>query len=204
MRGSGSESIEIVEERIGCFISKFWSKAMSETNRKTEWNQNFELVKTFAANNSRWPSTTSKEESEKALGQWWSRQKYLLGKNTDGNKTPGISPEREVILKEFIQNNAHLERDGVWEDRYNKVVAKFKADGKLWPYATTDAEELKSIRWWNQQKTFARKFKAEPDKSYGGMTQERYSKIVALMRVMGQDLEASTETVPVADSTTQS
>lgn len=176
---------------------------MSESNRQTEWNQNFELVKTFAANNKRWPSTTSKEAEEKTLGQWWSRQKYLLGKKTDGGKAPGISPEREAILKTLIESNANFEREGIWETRYSLVVAKFKADNKLWAYASTDEEELKSIRWWNQQKTFARKFKLEPDKSYGGMTQERYSKIVALMRVMGQDLE-ELNTVQVADSTPQS
>lgn len=177
---------------------------MSETNRKTEWNQNFEQVKAFAANNQRWPSTTSKDETEKALGQWWSRQKYLLGKKASKDKAPVIFDEKEVLLKALIEENTSFERDGIWESRYNKVVTKFKADGKLWPYATTDIEELKNIRWWNQQKTFARKFKVEPDKAYGGMTQERYSKIVALMRVMGQDLEESTETAPVANSTTQS
>lgn len=177
---------------------------MSESNRQTEWNHNFEQVKTFAANNKRWPSTTSKEAEEKTLGQWWSRQKYLLGKKASGGKAPGISDEREAILKTLIESNANFEREGIWETRYNLVVAKFKADGKLWAYATTDIEELKSIRWWNQQKTFARRFKVEPDKAYGGMTQERYSKIVALMRVMGQDLEESTDTAPVANSTTQS
>ena len=172
---------------------------MNETNRKTEWNHNFEQVKTFAANNKRWPSTTSKDESEKTLGQWWSRQKYLLSKKTDN-----VFSDRENMLKTIIEENSGFERNGIWDNRYDKVVAKFKADGKLWPYATTDVEELKNIRWWNQQKTFARKFKAEPEKSYGGMTQERYSKIVALMRVMGQDLEESTDAIPVADNASQS
>lgn len=204
MRGKSSQRVEIAEEEIGCSMSKLWSETMSETNRKTEWNQNFEQVKAFAANNKRWPSTTSKDETEKALGQWWSRQKYLLGKKANGDKAPGISPEREIILKALIEENTSFERDGIWEGRYNKVVAKFKADGKLWPYATTDIEELKSIRWWNQQKTFARKFKAEPDKAYGGMTQERYNKIVVLMREMGQDLEEATDAAPVANSVTQS
>lgn len=162
---------------------------MTTGNRQAEWNSNFEQVKAFAANNKKWPSTTSKDNTEKSLGQWWSRQKYLLGKKADGEKSPGLSPERETLLKDFIEANASFEREGIWDARYQIVVDKFKADKKLWAYATEDAEEQKNIRWWNQQKTFARKFKIDPSKPFGGMTQERYAKITSLMRAMGTDLD---------------
>ena len=166
---------------------------MAESKRQTEWAEHFEQVKQFAATNKRWPSTTSKDETEKALGQWWSRQKYLLSKKAAGEKAPGISPEREGLLKGLIDVNETLERDGIWETRYKLVVAKYKNDGKLWPYASENAEEQKTIRWWNQQKTFARKFKAKPEEAYGGMTQDRFEKIAALMRAMGHSIDDNAE-----------
>ena len=179
---------------------------MSESNRQTEWSSNFEQVKTFAANNKRWPSTTSKDLVEKTLGQWWSRQKYLLNKKTSGGEASSISAERETVLKNLIESYTTFERDGIWDTRYSMVVDKLKADKKLWAYSTTNDEEQKSIRWWNQQKTFARKFKLDPTKSCGGMTQVRYTKIEALMRVMGDNVEESTQpkAVTVAVNTVSS
>jgi hypothetical protein len=167
---------------------------MAESKRQAEWTEHFEQVKQFAATNKRWPSTTSKDETEKALGQWWSRQKYLLAKKAAGEKAPGISLEREALLKGLIDVNEALERDGIWETRYNLVVAKYKNDGKLWPYASENEEEQKTIRWWNQQKTFARKYKVKPEEAYGGMTQNRFEKITALMRAMGHSVDSAEET----------
>lgn len=170
---------------------------MSESKRQNEWNSNLEQVKTFAANNKRWPSTTSEDSSEKSLGQWWSRQKYLINKKAETGKDLGLTPEKEALIKGLIEANSSLERDGVWDSRYQMVVEKYKAEQKLWSYSSENADEQKSIRWWNQQKTFARKFKLDPSKSHGGMTQNRYDKIISLMRVMGQNLE---EVTVVADS----
>lgn len=178
---------------------------MSESNRQTEWNNNLEQVKTFAANNKRWPSTTSKDLAEKAIGQWWSRQKYLLNKKNTEGKAPGLSIEKEVVLKALIESNASFERDGIWDSKYNMIVEKIKADNKLWPYSTTSIEEQRNIRWWNQQKTFARKFKIDPTKSCGGMTQERFDKIFAIMRVVGDSLEEVSKTeVNASDNMVQS
>jgi hypothetical protein len=168
---------------------------MAESKKKIEWNENFESVKTFAAANKRWPSTTSKDETEKELGQWWSRQKYLLNHADSKAK---LSDERSKLLSDLVELNSGLERDGVWDRRYTAVADKFKADNKLWPYATENKEEQKNIRWWNQQKTFARKFKANPDKPYGGMTQERFDKVAALMRVMGDNIDNATVDQPAA------
>jgi hypothetical protein len=165
----------------------------SESKLKTKWNEQFEKVKDFAAINNRWPPTTSKDETEKALAQWWSRQKYLLAKKANGEKAPGVSPERETLLQGLIDLNDSFERDGVWETRYKLIVDKYKADRKLWPYASKNIEEQRAIRWWNQQKTFARKFKANPEESQGGMTQERFDKILALMRVMGYSIDDNAE-----------
>lgn len=176
---------------------------MSESNRQTEWNSNLEQVKTFAANNKRWPSTTSKDVAEKALGQWWSRQKYSLNKKNNEGEAPGLSSEREITLKSFIESRVSFERDGIWSFYYKMVVEKIKADRKLWVYSTTNTEEKKYIRWWNQQKSFARKFKIDPAKAYKGVTQQRYDKIVALMRILGEDLQEPTQTpVTVSVSTT--
>lgn len=162
---------------------------MAESNRQTEWTEHFEQVKQFAANNGKWPSTTSKDETEKELGRWWSRQKYLLNKKASEGKAPGISPEREGLLRGLIDVNESFERDGIWETRYKLVVDKFKQDGKLWPYSTESADEQKTIRWWNQQKTFVRKFKAGLENASGGMNQSRYDKVAALMRAMGDSVD---------------
>lgn len=172
---------------------------MSKSNRQAEWDTKLGEVKAFSSDKKRWPSTTSKDEVEKELGQWWSRQKYLLNKKIAGEKAPGITTEREAQLKDLIAGNESFERDGIWDYRYKMVVDKFKADSKLWPYATKDEEQLKSIRWWNQQKTFARKFKTDSSKAHGGMTQDRYDKVVALARVMGQSIEEEPVATPTPD-----
>lgn len=161
----------------------------AKVNRQAEWDQKIEQVKTFSEANKRWPSTTSKDETEKALAQWWSRQKYMLRKIQEGEKIASITPERQKALQEIVDNNSSLERDGVWNTRFDLIANKFKADSKLWAYASTNEDEQKSLRWWNQQKTFARKFKTSTT-PIGGMTQARYDKVAGLMRVMGQDPEA--------------
>jgi len=173
---------------------------MAESNRQIEWNTKFAEVKQFSTTNNRWPSTTAENEVEKILGQWWSRQKYLLNKKLEGKPAPGISDEREAQLKGLIESNSTFERDGIWDTRYASVLAKFKADGKLWPYATTDVEQQKSIRWWNQQKTFARKFQTDPASVHGGMTQDRFNKVLALMKDLGQELESTSTEPPVNPS----
>lgn len=174
---------------------------MSESKRQVEWNLKFNEVKDFSNLHKRWPSTTAEDQKEKDLGQWWSRQKYLLNKKITGEKAPGITPEREALLNGIINDNTSFERDGIWEHRYTLIVEKFKADRKLWPYATPNIDEQKSIRWWNQQKTFARKFKLDPAKVYGGMTQERFERVVALMRVMGQDLSDPDDQAKTTEAT---
>jgi hypothetical protein len=162
---------------------------MAESNRQIEWNQNYEQVKDFASSQRRWPSTTAENETEKVLGQWWSRQKYLLGRKTEGGKAPGLTDDRAKLLQSLIESNESLERDGVWEERYSTILNKFKTDNKLWVYATTDPVELKNIRWWNQQKTFARKFLADPSKPHGGMNQERFNRVQELLKMMGQEID---------------
>jgi hypothetical protein len=114
---------------------------MAESNRQNEWNTRFEEVKAFAEANKRWPSTTAENEQEKAIGQWWSRQKYLCNKKAENKPAPGLSDERESLLKSLIDSHSSFERDGVWQTKYQVVLDKFKADGKLWAYATQDPEQ---------------------------------------------------------------
>jgi len=161
---------------------------MAESKKQIEWNENLEKVKQFASANKKWPSTTSKDETEKNLGQWWSRQKYLLTNNKGEGKAT-LSDERKALVSGTIELYSELERDGIWDKKYGVIADKIKADGKLWKYATENEDEQKSIRWWNQQKTFARKFKANSTGSFGGMNQPRYDKVVALMRVMGDNID---------------
>lgn len=181
------ETVEILHRTVtGVF--------MSNSNRETEWNNKLEQVKNFAVNNKCWPSSASKEPTEKNLGSWWSRQKYLFNKKDDSKYSFNLSPERKDSINLLIKSHINFERDGIWEDQYKTIVDKIKVDKKLWPYSSTNTEERSSICWWNQQKSFARKFKIDPSKSCGGMTQERWDKIEALARVVGDSVECSLQT----------
>ncbi len=161
--------------------------------RDKDWFDNIEKVKKFAEEKKKWPSTTSSDPEEKVLAQWWSRQKYLLNQKNEGKESSGMSEERQKIVHEIVNNFKLFERDGVWEEKFNKIVNKYKEDNHLWPYSTENIEEQKCIRWWNQQKTFARRFKTNPNTPYGGMNAERLAKIEGLARVVGFSLDEVTD-----------
>lgn len=150
-------------------------------DRKITWNTTFDAVRSFVAANNCYPSTTSTNPSEKSLAQWWSRQKFLLRNNK-------LDDERKSIVEGLMMQNESLERDGVWLTRYNNLVNKYKIDGKLFSTKSENAEEQLTMRWWNQQKTFARKFQNDKSSTAGGMTQDRFDKVIALMRIMNKEL----------------
>lgn len=163
-------------------------------NRNDTWNTNIQNVKTFAETNSRWPSTTSENPEEKALAQWFSRQKFLLNKGD-------MKDDRKAIISNLILSFSTLERDGIWESRYQQVLSYYKANNKLWESSSDNIEEVKMYRWWNQQKTFARKFKKNPNESSGGMTQERFDKVISAVKAMNP-YDESDDSSPVADNVT--
>lgn len=153
-------------------------------SRAEEWNQKIAEIRQFATDHARWPSTTADDETEKKLAQWWSRQKYYFKKHEEGLKSPGINGARADIIRELIESFDAYERDGVWDTRYNLVLEQLKNHNKMWSYKTTDKEEEKVLRWWNQQKTFYRKFRK--DEKSGGMTEERAQKVEAVLKILGQ------------------
>lgn len=156
-------------------------------NRTDKWNASFDAVRTYINTHGKYPSTTSKNIAEKSLAQWWSRQKYLL-KQQKQNNTNQLSPQQLESVEGLVQQNENLERSGLWDDYYNQIVNKYKQDGKVFSHTSESANEAKLARWWNQQKTFARKFAATQIQTQNGMNQERYDKVVALLRVMGKEL----------------
>ena len=156
-------------------------------SRAEKWNSSLEAVKAFVNTNNRYPSTTSKNLSEKSLAQWWSRQKFLRKQNS-------LPQEQFDAVESVVSTFAHLERDGLWNNYYDTLVSQFKLNGKISP-ATNDPNQTRLVRWWNQQKTFARKFQANPESPIGGITTERYNKILALARLIGTSLDASQESI---------
>jgi hypothetical protein len=159
----------------------------NNSTREIEWKTNLERTRKFASEKNRWPSTTATDAVEKTLAQWFSRQKYYLGKFLRGEKGSGISSDRASEFKKLVDDYIQFERDSVWEHRYNLVSEKWKADQKLWSYDDADLEVQKTLRWFNQHVTFARKYKK--GEKVGGMTDQRFVLIDGLCRVMGRNLD---------------
>ena len=160
---------------------------VEKINRSEEWDKKLEEVREFASNNKRWPSTTSDDPTEKSLAQWWSRQKYYFNKFEQKEESPGINEDRANRIKATIASFESYERDGIWDVRYNIVVKQLKEHGKMWSYKTTNKEEEKIGRWWNQQKTFYRKFRKGETSS--GMNEERAQKIEEVLKMLNQEIE---------------
>jgi hypothetical protein len=154
--------------------------------RAADWANRIDQVRSFAQTNNRWPSTTAKDESELKLAQWWSRQKYYFKKFEKGEKSPGINDDRAQIIRDLISDFAAFERDGIWIGRYNIVKSRIQTAQKLWPYDTENDEEKRVLRWWNQQKTFYRKFRKGT--KAGGMTERRAQLVEQLLGLLGQPL----------------
>tara|TARA_B100001778_G_scaffold334984_1_gene350341 strand:- start:18812 stop:19387 length:576 start_codon:yes stop_codon:yes gene_type:complete len=158
----------------------------SKKSRDEQWNARLQEVRAFAHSHNRWPSTTSDDESEKKLAQWWSRQKYYYNRYEETGSAPGMNSERSSAMSSLIEAFARFERDGIWMYRYNKVKRQIDNHGRLWHYNTTNPEEEKTLRWWNQQKTFCRKYlNGEPS---GGMTKRRAKLVQSLQEKIGQPL----------------
>lgn len=158
----------------------------NEQNRDKKWFDNLSKVRAFAHTNSRWPSTSSKDDDEKKLGQWWSRQKYHYNKYAETGEGVGMNEQRANSMKKLIKGFSHFERDGVWMRQYKKIERKIDLDGKLWPYDSGKPKDQKTLRWWNQQKTFYRKYlKGQP---CGGMNQERAELVEKLQIRIGKPL----------------
>ena len=162
-------------------------------SRKDQWKTSLDAIKTFINANNKYPSTTSTNPGEKSLAQWWSRQRHLLAKHKNNEKTSLDSTQVDA-LESLMINNESRERDGIWNDRYNKLVNQYKLSNKLFDYKSDSAEEQKIMRWWNQQKTFARKYLKNPESPVGGITQDRFDKIVALLRLQGHDISDNLKT----------
>ena len=159
-----------------------------------DWAKKLAEVGDFAAKHSRWPSTTAKPsnkedaadcataQAEKALGQWWSRQKYYYNRFVNGESAAGMTKEQADQISAVIDKFAAFERDGIWDARYQACKTKIEKDKELWSYRDTENEKI--VRWWNQQKTFYRKYRKGIE--MGGMTPERADLIEELMKALGE------------------
>jgi len=169
--------------------------SVQPTARETEWHKKLVEVDAFAIAHGRWPSTTAESEDlndpikvqfaadEMALAQWWSRVKYYFKKFVNKQPAPGMDASRADAITQLIAKHESLERDGVWDARYTECKNKIETDNKLWSYK--DKEHEKTVRWWNQQKTFYRKYRK--GKPFGGMTEERANLIEGLLKILGED-----------------
>lgn len=159
-----------------------------------DWGNKLAEVREFASTQSRWPSTTAKPankddaasvataQTEKALGQWWSRQKYYYNRFVNGESAAGMTKEKADQISVLIDKFAAFERDGIWDSRYQSCKTKIEKDKGLWSYRDTENEKI--VRWWNQQKTFYRKYRKGTE--MGGMTAERADLIEGLMKALGE------------------
>lgn len=169
---------------------------IAEMGRNAFWEERVAEVRAFAHSHNRWPSTVSEDEDEKRLAQWWSRQKnyYNAYKKKNKNKNlraTGMCEHRAEAMRSLLDAFPNFDRDVKWMNLYNKVKRRIDKHGKLWPYNTQDKSEQKALRWWNQQKTFCRKFL--DDEIKGGMTKRRFDLVQSLLERMGHPPIAKVE-----------
>ena len=155
-------------------------------NRNEEWEANLKRVEAFSTQNGRWPSTTAEAPEEKSLAQWWSRQKYYCGRFLNKEEAPGITEDRAKAIQAAIEAGEVYERDGIWDRRFLLVANQLKTHGRLWSYKSENKEDLQVLRWWNQQKTFYRKYRK--GENGGGMTEDRAEKVEMLMKLLGDTI----------------
>jgi len=179
-----------------CRVEKqLHSRRLALANRIEKWYQNLNNLIAYNDKNGCYPSTLSEDAVEKALAIWWARQKHLLKQQKSGR--PCSLDERQIVsVESVVVRNSHLERDNLWNSRFEKISSQFEKNGKLFSINSDDIEEVKIMRWWNQQKTLLRKFVKHGEAS--GMNQERFDKISSLMRSMDIDIPATAE--PVANN----
>lgn len=154
--------------------------------KRKSFNERIDELTKFAHNNQRWPSTISKDEEEKTLGSWWSRNKYYYNQFKAGKKAPGMNEEKAKEISKLLIVFENFERDAKWQLNYDKVKDRIEKHEKLWPYKTENEEEQQILRWWNQQKNFARKF--IDGKETGGMNQKRFKLVKKLQDKIGDPL----------------
>lgn len=161
--------------------------AKQKKKRSEEWFSNLSQVRSFAHAQNRWPSTISKDEKERSLAQWWARQKGYANTYKKKGKAPGMNDERADAAKTLVKVFIHFEREGSWIYQYNRVKRRIRTHKKLWDYNTKVVENKKTIVWWNQQKTFARKF--NDGEVVCGMTVKRARMVGRMLKRMGLGLE---------------
>jgi len=177
------------------------NKENTAASKAAEWNQRLNEVRAFAEYLNRWPSTTSKDKTEKSLAQWWSRYKYYCKKKQTTGSAAGMTSARVEAINKLITDFPDFERDGIWNQRFDQVKKRLEEVGKLWSYKTEDKEEERVLRWWNQQKTFYRKFR-KGKTNVGGMTETRAVKVEGLLGKLGQKTISATPKAKAVDTTT--
>lgn len=157
--------------------------------RIENWYSNYNLVTSYIKQHNKYPSTLAQDVATKTLASWWSRQKHLVRQH---NCT--LDQRQIAAVNAVTEQNAHLERDGVWEQRYQTLTKQYATHASLFSHTSSNSEEVRIMRWWNQQKAFARKF-LETGNASSGMNQARFDKVQTLLRAMNSELVATAETV---------
>lgn len=161
-------------------------------NRIDTWYENLRILTEFNSRSASYPSTLSKDADEKSLATWWARQKYLYKQHKNGGKC-SLDERQIASIETIINRNQNLERDYLWNSRFEKIQSQYNTHQTLFSSTSQNIEEVKLMRWWNQQKTSARKFLQNIRTN--GMNQERYNRIADLMRSMDQEISATAESV---------
>ena len=118
--------------------------------RDTQWYETLEEFKAFRfANNQKWPSKHSGDQTEKALGQWYFRQRRLH----DNGK---LSAERVAEL-EKIPDWSWEETPKKWNDSYGRLVDFVRINGRMPKANGSTVEEKSLLVWAKSQKSLYRK-----------------------------------------------
>lgn len=153
---------------------------MSDSEKLNEWIEKLNLIRAFAETHKCWPSSISEDESERALGKWWSRSKYYAQLETPNEQPQGIDPRKAARVRELLLQFPSLDRDGQWRVKYRQVELRILSARCIWSKRHATPEQAKLIQWWNQQKTKLKKFRLGQEIT--GMDEERAQLIEDLIK----------------------
>ena len=127
---------------------------------RDEWTTIYEQVVAWVAEKRAWPSTGSKDATEKRLGNWCSTQRAR-------KKTGKLPTDREARLAAFDGWLWETDHTATWDAMYEQVVVWF-AEHNARP---NDASEKRLGKWCNMQRHLKKK---------GKLTAQREARLAAI------------------------
>jgi hypothetical protein len=138
-------------------IRKLWEDFIEKYNElfksnEEKWNEKLVIVEKYVIENSKLPSTKSKDKNIKSLGIWLSRQQQNYKNKKEIMKNEEIKKEWEDFIEKY--NELFKSNEEKWKENLNKLENYIIENRKL-PSTIDKDNNIKSLACWvlTSQKT---------------------------------------------------